>query len=181
MTTASELATAVGVEASGELVDALTKIRHCVEQLSDEEIWRRERDDANSIGNLVLHLEGNLRQWIVAGFGAAEDRRDRPSEFAKREPIPREDLLARMESVVEEACQVLKRISPEDMLSVRRIQGFEVSGLAALFHSIPHFRGHTQEIVRLTRDALGERYRFHWRPTTPEQGAPSEVQGPGPT
>ena len=127
----------------------------------------------NSIGNLTLHLRGNLRQWIVAGLGGAADSRDRPAEFTELGPIPREELLRKLEAVVGEARAVLARQTARQLLEARRIQGFDVTGLAAIFDSVPHFRGHTQEIVSLTRLQLGDAYKFAWAPTTPEQGAPS--------
>lgn len=171
--TADELAAAVGTAAAHELDSALERIKHCLGQLNDERVWRRSQPSLNSIGNLILHLCGNLRQWIVAGVGGAADRRDRPAEFAERGPIPKEELLHRLEAVVEEAKRVLAGVEARQLTEVRHIQGFDVTGLAAIFDSVPHFRGHTQEIVHMTRLQLGDVYQFAWAPTTPEQGAPA--------
>src|SRR5262245_45026289 len=156
MITTDELAAAVGRDAANELTSALGKITHCLGQLNDEQIWRRSQPSLNSIGNLLLHLCGNLRQWIVAGLGGALDLRDRPAEFAERGPIPKADLLRKLEMVVGEAKEVLGKMTARQLLDVRRIQGFDVTGLAAIFDSVPHFRGHTQEIVRMTRMQLGD-------------------------
>ena len=171
--TADELAAVVGTETANELSSALAKIKHCLGQLTDEQVWWRYRPSLNSIGNLILHLCGNVRQWIVAGLGAAVDSRDRPAEFAERGPIPKEELLRKLEAVVDEASAVLARQTARQLLDARRIQGFDVTGLAAVFDSVPHFRGHTQEIVSLTRLQLGDAYKFAWEPTAPEQAAPS--------
>ncbi|HEV3259311.1 MAG TPA: DUF1572 family protein [Gemmataceae bacterium] len=171
--TADELAATVGREAANELTSALAKIKHCLGQLTDEQVWWRSRPSLNSIGNLILHLCGNVRQWIVAGLGGAADSRDRPAEFSEPGPIPKEELLRKVEAVVDEARAVLARQTPRQLLEARRIQGFDVTGLAAIFDSVPHFRGHTQEIVSLTRLQLGDAYRFAWTPATPEQGAPA--------
>jgi hypothetical protein len=172
MITADELAAAVGSEAGNELTSALAKIKHCLGQVTEEQVWWRSRPALNSIGNLILHLCGNLRQWIVAGLGGAADRRDRPAEFAERGPIPREALLRKLETVVDEARAVLARQTARQLLEPRCIQGFDVTALAAIFDSVPHFRGHTQEIISLTRLQLGDAYKLAWAPTTPEQGAP---------
>jgi hypothetical protein len=172
MITADELAAAVGTEAANELTSAMGKINHCLGQLTDEQVWRRSEPSFNSIGNLLLHLCGNVRQWLVAGLGGAADVRDRPAEFAERGPVPTEELLRRLENVVAEAKHVLTGLSARQLLEARRIQGFEVTGLAAIFDSVPHFRGHTQEIVHMTRLHLGDAYRFAWTPTTPEHAAP---------
>ncbi len=169
--TADELAAAVGRAAGAEMDDALKRIRHCLDQLSDAQIWSRDGPGMNSVGNLVLHLCGNVRQWIVAGMGGAADDRDRPAEFAARGPIPRAELLRRLDDVVSEARAVMARQSAADLMRIRRIQGFEVTGLAALFNTVPHFRGHTQETVHMTRQILGEAYKFAWKPQTHEQGA----------
>jgi hypothetical protein len=173
MITADELAAAVGGEAGNELASALGKIKHCLGQLTDEQVWWRSRPPLNSIGNLILHLCGNLRQWIVAGLGGAADGRDRPAEFSERGPIPKGELLRKLEAVVDEAKAVLAGQTPRQLLEARRIQGFDVTGLAAIFDSVPHFRGHTQEIIHLTRLQLDDAYKFAWAPATPEQGAPT--------
>jgi hypothetical protein len=173
MITADALAAVVGTEAGKELTSALGKIRHCLGQLNDEQVWRRSQPSLNSIGNVILHLCGNLRQWIVAGIGGAADMRDRPAEFAERGPIPKADLLRKLDTVVGEAKEALGKLTARQLLEARRIQDFDVTGLAAIFDSVPHFRGHTQEIIHMSRLQLGDAYQFAWRPTTPEQGAPS--------
>jgi hypothetical protein len=155
------------------LASALAKIKHCLGQLTGEQVWWRPRPSLNSIGNLTLHLCGNLRQWIVAGLGGAADSRDRPAEFSERGPISKDELLRRLEAVVEEARAVLARQSAPQLLEARRIQGFGVTGLAAIFDSVPHFRGHTQEIIGMTRLQLGDACKFARTPTTPEQGGPT--------
>src|SRR5438270_5126870 len=171
--TADELTAAVGDAASHEMTSALARIKHCLNQLSDEQIWWRAAPGMNSIGNLILRLCGNVRQWIVAGLGGAADVRDRSAEFSEPGPIPKGALLRRLEAVVDEARAALTRQTARQLLEARRIQGFDVTGLAAIFDSVPHFRGHTQEIVGLTRLQLGDAYKLAWAPTTPEQGAPS--------
>lgn len=170
--TADELAVAVGAEAANELDSGLGRIKHCLEQLSDDQVWWRPHPSLNSIGNMILHLCGNLRQWIVAGLSGTADLRDRPSEFSERGPISKGDLLRNLEAVVDGAKSVLIRQTAPQLLQARRIQGFEVTGLKAIFDSVPHFRGHTQEIIGMTRWQLGDAYKFAWAPTTPEQGGP---------
>lgn len=168
---ATDLAGLIGTELAGEMADALGRIKHCVDQLSDEQVWRRSRDDMNSVANLLLHVTGNLRQWVVSGLGGTTDDRDRPAEFAARSNLPKAELMGRLEATVTEATRVLRRQSADDWQRVRRIQGFDATGLGAAVNSVAHFRGHTQEIVNMTRTLLGDRYRFAWVPATPEQGA----------
>jgi hypothetical protein len=170
--TADELAAAVGAAAAHELDSALDRIKHCLGQLNDAQVWHRSQPGLNSIGNLILHLCGNLRQWVVAGLGGAADVRNRPAEFAERGPVPKDELMRCLEAVVEEAKRVLAGADARRLTEFRRIQGFDVTGVAAVFDSVPHFRGHTQEIVHMPRLQLGDAYESAWTPMTPEHGAP---------
>ena len=76
--------------------DYLPKIERCLERLTDEQVWWRASERSNSVGNLLLHLEGNLRQWVVCGAGGRVDARERDREFAERRPLARGELLARL-------------------------------------------------------------------------------------
>jgi Protein of unknown function (DUF1572) len=175
---ADELATVVGIAAARELENAWLRLKHCLDQLDDQQVWRRSQPGLNSVGNLILHLCGNVRQWLVAGIGGAADVRDRPAEFAEQEPISKMDLVQQLQSVVVEAKEILVGLAAPQLAGVRRIQGFDLTGAAAIFDSIAHFRGHTQEIVHITRMQLGDAYNFAWTPTTPEQGAPQSKHNP---
>jgi hypothetical protein len=150
------------------------RIRHCLDQLDDAQLGWRPREAMNSVGNIVLHLCGNLRQWVVSAATGAPDARDRPAEFAQRGPFSRADLLRRLGEVVAEADAALAQLAEGQLLSPRRVQGRDETVLSALFDSITHLGGHTQEIVYVTRLQLGDAYRFAWTPATPEQGAPRE-------
>lgn len=171
-TTANELAAAFAEEAGKELDSAARKIEHCLAQLDESQVWWRPAEEMNSIANLMLHLCGNLRQWIVSGIGGVANDRDRPTEFSERGPLPKSELIDRLNRTVAEAKQALSAASAEELMRQRRIQGFDVSGMQAAFESVAHFRGHSQEIVHLTRAQLGDAYQFDFVPATPEQGAP---------
>jgi len=151
----------------------LERIEHCVGQLDDEQVWWRPHGSMNSVGNLLLHLVGNLRQWVVSGVGGVPDTRDRPAEFAERGPIPRAELLGRLGAVVAEADAALASVDDSRLLEARRIQGFDETALTAIWESLTHLSGHTQEIIYVTRLQLGDEYRTFWTPSTPEQGAAS--------
>ena len=173
MTSTNEsVAEAYLVESREQLRKAADIIRHCVGQMTDEQLSWRPNETMSSVGNLVLHLCGNVRQWIISGVGGDPDVRDRPSEFAECGPFHRDDLLRRLDELVEQADTVLRSVEPARLMESRRIQGFDTTGLSAIFDSVAHFKGHTQEIVHLTRWQLGESYRFQWVPSTPEEGAP---------
>ncbi len=125
--TLENLSDAVGNEASDELDGALRKINHCVNQLTDDQLWWRPSESMNSVANLLLHLCGNLRQWIVSGVGGAADVRERQKEFDERSSVPKTELMQQIEDAVAEAKTALSENSAEELLRFRRIQGFEVS------------------------------------------------------
>ena len=161
----------IGRELADELTQAFGRIQHCVDQLSDEQLWHRPRAEMNSIGNLLLHLGGHVRQWIIAGLGGETDNRNRPAEFAERGPIAKVELLAKLEATVDESKIILETQTADSWRRKMRIQSFDTTGFGAALHSVSHFRGHTQEIVHQTREILGPNYRFAWVPQTKEQGA----------
>src|SRR5438045_3785371 len=131
--------------------DFLPKIQHCLEKLSDDQIWWRANEQSNSIGNLVLHLCGNARQWIVCGVGVGADGRDRDAEFAQREIVPRDELLSLLRRTITDVDSTLARYEPERLLETRIIQSTESSALDAILHVVEHFAMHAGQIVLLTK------------------------------
>ena len=129
----------------------LPKIERCLEQLTDAQIWFRPNEASNSIGNLVLHLCGNARQWIVSGVGDSPDRRDRDSEFRQRKIIPKVELLELLRTTINEVEQVLADLDSHVILERRTIQGKDVELLEAIFHVTEHFSMHTGQIILLTK------------------------------
>lgn len=129
----------------------LPKIERCLEKLSDEDVWWRANPDSNSIGNLLLHLAGNVRQWIICGVGGAPDERARQQEFDERTLIPRSELLGRIKRTLAEVDDVLAGLEPGRLLEQRRIQGCDVTVLEAVFHVVEHFAMHTGQIILLTK------------------------------
>jgi uncharacterized damage-inducible protein DinB len=129
----------------------LPKIERCLEQLSDKQIWWRANDESNSIGNLVLHLCGNARQWIICGLGDEADKRQRQSEFDERRVIGRDELLDLLRKTIAEVDELLADFDVWHLLEVYRIQGTESTALAAIFHVTEHFSMHTGQIILLTK------------------------------
>jgi uncharacterized damage-inducible protein DinB len=129
----------------------LPKIELCLEQLTDEQIWSRPNDISNSIGNLILHICGNARQWIVSGLGSKPDQRERDGEFSQRNIIARADLLSGLRTTIDEVDSVLANLNSESLLESRTIQGKKVDVLEAVFHVTEHFSMHTGQIILLTK------------------------------
>jgi uncharacterized damage-inducible protein DinB len=127
------------------------RIETCVAKLTPEQIWTRGGDQQNAIGNLVLHLSGNVRQWIVSGVGGAQDVRQRDAEFAAREGQTAEDLLSRLRSTVTEAQSVIAALTADQLLERIEVQNHDVTKLEAIFHVVEHFSGHTFQIIFATK------------------------------
>jgi uncharacterized damage-inducible protein DinB len=127
------------------------RLRSCVESLSDDQVWWRPNDASNSIGNLLLHLNGNIRQWLIASFQHLEDARNRPAEFNERDRIPASALLNQLGATMDEASNVLSRLTEQDILSPMEIQGYKVTGLDAIYQVVEHFGLHYGQIAYITK------------------------------
>jgi uncharacterized damage-inducible protein DinB len=138
----------------------LPQIVECLQQLSEEEIWWRPNAASNSAGNLVLHLCGNVRQWIISGLGGVEDQRERDREFAEQGPIPRQALVTQLRRTVRDACRVMAKLTDDSLSRKYGIQGYHVTGLDAAFHVAEHFGYHTGQIIYITKLKRAQDLRF---------------------
>ena len=138
-----------------------TKIRLALESLNETHIWKRENPESNTIGNLILHLAGNLRQWIVGGVGGEECERDREGEFAATGGFTKSELLSRLTSSVMDADRVLARLSEQDLEREVTIQGRDTTIFAAVYHVVEHFSMHTGQIIMLTKMLTEKDLRFY--------------------
>ena len=154
------------------LSESVTKLDHCLSQLSDEQFCQRPGPAQNSIANLLAHMAGNLKQWAVTGFGTEPDLRQRESEFRDFTPHDRMKLLKELIAVLGLAASTIEKATHQELARVRNIQGFNVSGLQALSHTVTHFVGHTHQVIQLTRWHLGSRYRFQWDENAPRDRVP---------
>ena len=137
------------------------RLRGCVESLTDEQVWWRPNEASNSIGNLILHLNGNVRQWLVSSFNRLEDARDRPAEFSERQLIPASALLEKLGATMRDASAVLARLTESDLLTTFHIQGYTVSGLGAVYQVVEHFGMHYGQILFMTKLVRGEDLGFY--------------------
>jgi uncharacterized damage-inducible protein DinB len=145
------------------------KIVHCIEQLSDDQFNWRPFEQHNSLANILLHLCGNLRQWIISGVGGVPDVRNRVAEFSGRARYHKDELLKKLEQTVWESDEVLAKFDIAKLTDKRRVQAFDVTVMGAIFDTVSHFVGHSQEIIYVTRLQLGQKYQFKFVPTK-EQG-----------
>jgi hypothetical protein len=132
-----------------------------VEPLSEAQVWWRPNPASNSIGNLILHLNGNVRQWLVASFNRLEDDRDRPAEFNAQEGIPAAVLLETLGATLREAEDVLARLTEAELVAPYEIQGYHVKGLDAVYQVVEHFGMHYGQIVYITKTVCGADLGFY--------------------
>ena len=138
----------------------LPRVEACLRKLAPEQIWWSANSASNSAGNLVLHLEGNVRQWIVAGLGGRPYRRERDREFSESGPIPGRALLTRLRRAVRDGDRVLRKLDAAGLARSYTIQGFQVTGLDAVFHVVEHFSQHSGQIILLTKMLAGKDLKF---------------------
>jgi uncharacterized damage-inducible protein DinB len=144
-----------------KLRQLLSRIHTCLEKLDETQIWLRAADNSNSIGNLCLHLSGNVRQWILHGIGRQPDLRQRDAEFAARGGVSKEELWQRLSATVQDAVTVLEHLPPEQLPETVRPQNYEVSTLEAVYHVVEHFAEHTGQILYATKALTGEDLGFY--------------------
>ena len=131
------------------------RMRAGVEPLTDEQVWWRPNAASNSIGNLILHLNGNVRQWMVASFNRKGDARNRPAEFNATGSAGTAALLERLGETMQEAGSVLARLTEADLVARYEIQGYAVSGLEAVYQVVEHFGLHYGQILYIAKTLTG--------------------------
>jgi uncharacterized damage-inducible protein DinB len=146
-------------------VDKLTqladRIEVCMGKLTDDQIWARGRQNENAIGNLALHLAGNVGQWILSPLGNRPFSRDRDSEFAARGGFTRAELSEKLRHTVEQATQVISGLTTAQLTRMYEIQKYPVSGVEAVYHVVEHFAEHAGQIIFATKTLTGQDLGFY--------------------
>ncbi|MDE3200853.1 MAG: DUF1572 family protein [Acidobacteriota bacterium] len=137
------------------------RLQQCLRSLTPEQLWWRPNAASNSIGNLLLHLSGNVRQWMVASFNGESDERNRPDEFSRTDGDDGIDPLAVLNATMVEAEKVLQRLTESDLTKLYSIQGYTVSGLGAVYQVVEHFGLHYGQIVYITKMLTAEDLGFY--------------------
>ncbi len=139
--------------------ESFSRIKICLEKLSEEQVWQAPNKSSNSVGNLILHLIGNGRQWIFSGLMDQKDDRNRAAEFEKNSACPKSELLQMMADF-EKDCEILYKASI-DLIEIRNVQVFQESGVSILVHVIEHMSYHTGQIALLTKLMVNEDLGFY--------------------
>jgi uncharacterized damage-inducible protein DinB len=147
--------------AAEKLAELCPRIETCLGKLTPEQIWMRGTENQNAVGNLVLHLNGNVRQWILSGVGGQPNARHRDEEFAARGGMEPEALGRLLREAVDEALAIIRSLPPERLTEEVTIQGYDGTVLKAIFHVVEHFSGHTAQIIFITKMLTGEDLGFY--------------------
>ena len=164
---------------TGELIALLRdtylpRLERAVHELPAGDLWWRPHERTTSVGNLLLHLRGNIHQWICCGLGSAPDRRDRDAEFTAHAGAGPDALLHALRATVEEACRVIARLDAAALAGRVSIQGFELTRLAAVLHVTEHMSWHAGQVAWIAKARAGARHELHYYDDASLQG-PSEV------
>lgn len=155
---------------SNKLTQNCGWIETCIDKLTADQIWFRGGENANSVGNLVLHLCGNVRQWIGHGVAAKPDIRMRDREFAARGGVNGEELKERLRATVHDAVAVLAALPASRLVERATLQNYEVSVLEAIYQVVAHFGQHTGQIILITKALTGEDLGFYAYLNAPHTG-----------
>jgi uncharacterized damage-inducible protein DinB len=137
------------------------RLKASVETLTEEQVWWRPNEASNSIGNLILHLNGNVGQWLVDSFEGREDMRDRPAEFGAHGGMTAAALLEKLGATLQEGAAVLARLTENDLVERYEIQGYHVSGLEAVYQVVEHFGMHYGQIAYISKSLSGRDLGFY--------------------
>ena len=128
-----------------------TQIRACLDELNEEQIWWRPNESSNSIGNLVLHLSGSLTHFIARGIGGIDYERNRPAEFNDRRNLPKEELLAIFNKMIEQVSQTLDAFDTSRFLETTDEPSYNPTVFNTIFNVAIHLATHTGQIVFVTK------------------------------
>src|SRR5438045_1304559 len=133
-------------------IDENTKrVTNCLEQLLESELWKRPNENSNSVGNLILHLCGNVRQYAIASLGNVEDTRERGKEFSATEGYSKSELLQKLTQTLDEAKKIISNATDAELLRQRKVQGFTYSGIGIIVHVTEHYSYHAGQIIFWTK------------------------------
>lgn len=148
----------------------LSRIEKCVAKLSEEQVWARGSENENAIGNLMLHLAGNVRQWIGSAVGGKPDIRMRDREFATRAGVTKQDMFERLQGVVNEAVTIIEGLTSERLAQRVKVQNYDVPVLEAVYHVVDHFAQHTAQIIFAAKMMTHEDMGFYRHLANPSHG-----------
>ena len=143
------------------LDEGLRMVNLALDKTTETQLWQLPYDGGMRLGNQLLHMAGNLRQYVLSGVGKQEDRRNRPLEFETKGGRTKKELVNALTNTVQEAKEVINQTSQEVLLKNYILQGFSLSGLGAVLHAVEHFSYHTGQIAFCVKQFTGEDLGFY--------------------
>lgn len=133
------------------LGENIPRIEKCLNELTEDEVWQRPNSSSNSVGNLILHLCGNITQYVISSLGGQPDNRKRDAEFSASGGYKKMELLEKITKTINHAAEVIKNTNEDELLRVRKVQVYDVSGVNIIIHVTEHLSYHTGQIVFWTK------------------------------
>ncbi len=131
--------------------ESLRMISKSTVHLSDEELWKKPNKASNSVGNIIIHLKGNITQYVLAGLGGQEDLRQRDLEFSVTHSYSTKELNQQLQKLLDEVKTVLHGLNDEKLIKTYTVQGFKLSGQGIVLHVVEHLSYHTGQIAFWTK------------------------------
>ena len=137
------------------------RIWGCFQELNENDIWTYPNESSNSIGNLILHLCGNIRQYIISSLGQRKDNRERDKEFSEKGGYIKSELLDQLNKTIHEAVEIIKSADGDSLVKVRSVQGYSYSGLGIIYHVVEHYSYHTGQVIFFTKLLKNKDLKFY--------------------
>ena len=148
----------------------LGKIEAAFERLTEAQVWQRPNESSNSMGNQVLHLCGNIRQYAISSLGQQTDVRVRDAEFEAEGGLNKAELLEKLRLTVKEANAIFEGLTEAELLRKRHVQAYHYTGLEVLVHVVEHFSYHTGQIVFWAKALSNQGFDFYANVDLNEKG-----------
>jgi len=143
------------------ITENTNRVIKCLQEIEETEIWQRPNENSNSIGNVILHLCGNIRQYIISSLSETEDVRVRDIEFSTKEGFRKEELIAKLKNIVDEAINIIEKADDKSLIKIYSVQGFNLSGIGIIIHVTEHYSYHTGQIVFWIKLLKNKDLRFY--------------------
>lgn len=143
------------------LGESTRMIKISLAAVEEENIWKKPNESSNSIGNQILHICGNMTQYIIASLGNQDDLRKRDEEFSTTAGYSKKELILKLEDTVNKAKSVLNNCNSEQLLKKRVVQGFSLSGIGIILHAVEHYSYHTGQIAFWTKLMVNKDLGFY--------------------
>lgn len=141
--------------------ESVKRIIACLRQIEETELWKRPNEHSNSMANLILHLCGNITQYIISALGDTADTRERDKEFSRQGGYKEEELIEKLVTITDQANQIIKNISDDDLKKVYHVQGFSLSGIGIIIHVTEHLSYHTGQIAFYVKQVSNKDLGFY--------------------